>query len=281
MGANLTGGGGYPHRCLMTEEDLPLPIVREAGTLVVMRPRRGDGVPELLMTQRAATLRFAGGAMVFPGGAVDDADRILADELADGPVRRVEPSDMAARIAAVRETIEECGLLLNGAENPLPRHRVDTLREALHGGEGLGPLIRENGLRLDFEALVPFARWCPHASEMRIRYDTRFYVAVTDGVHDDLVPDGSETASLGWISAGDMLARADEGKAHIIFPTRCNLERLAQFSTVDAVVDHARAVPADLVTPWVETRAGQDYLCIPEGLGYPVTARSAAHAQRG
>ncbi|MGE4429569.1 MAG: NUDIX hydrolase [Sphingobium sp.] len=260
---------------------MTLPPVRDAGTLVVMRPRRGDGVPELLMTQRAVTLRFAGGAMVFPGGAVDDADRLWADDLTHGSGPGVEPSDMAARIAAVRETIEECGLLLTGANAPLPRDRVAMLREALHRGEELRSLIRQGGPHLDFEALVPFARWCPRAFETRIRYDTRFYVAVTDGVHDDLIPDGSETASLVWASAQDMLARADEGRARIIFPTRCNLERLAQFSTVDAVVEHARLSPPTLISPWIETRAGQEYLCIPEGLGYPVTARSTKTALRG
>lgn len=277
----LTGGGGCPHNYDMNEENLSLPPVRDAGTLVVMRPRRGDGVPELLMTQRAATLRFAGGAMVFPGGAVDAADRLLAGELAEGAGHRVEAADMAARIAALRETIEECGLILNGADNPLPRDRADGLRAALHRGEGLGALIRETGLHLDFAALLPFARWCPRAWETRIRYDTRFYVAVTEGRHDDLVPDGSETAGLVWTSARDMLARADAGRAHIVFPTRCNLERLAQFSTVDAVVDHARTSPVTLVTPWAETRAGQEYLCIPEGLGYPVTAHLRNTALRG
>lgn len=261
----------------MTGPDLPILPPREAGTLIIVRPRDGDGLPELLMTQRAATLRFAGGAMVFPGGGVEAGDRALAEGLKAG----LPPSDLAARIAAVRETIEECGLALTAMGQALPRSQSDALRQALHRGEGLDALIRDRGLRFDFEGLVPFSRWCPRPEEMRIRYDTRFYLAAIEGGHDDLVPDGAETAGLIWSSARDMLARVDAGGARVIFPTRCNLERLAQFDTIDRLIDHARTHPADLVSPWIESRDGLDHICIPEGLGYPVTARPAADALRG
>jgi len=276
-GMLLTRDGHRSHSKAMTGQDTPLSPARDAGTLIVVRPRAGDGLPELLMTRRADTLRFAGGAMVFPGGAIDAGDRALAEELG-GAVASV---DMAARIAAIRETIEECGLALTGMGQALARGPAEALRQALHRGEGLGPLIRAGGLRFNFEGLVPFARWCPRAWETRIRYDTRFYLATVEGGHDDLVPDGSETASLLWSSARDMLARADAGEARIIFPTRCNLERLAQFDTVDALIGHARMQPVDLISPWLEMRDGEEHICIPEESGYPVTARPASLALRG
>ena len=49
-----------------------------AATVVIFRNCSAGGPPELLMVQRAKEMRFAGGAVVFPGGRVDPADRVLA-----------------------------------------------------------------------------------------------------------------------------------------------------------------------------------------------------------
>ncbi|MEM1144501.1 MAG: NUDIX hydrolase [Pseudomonadota bacterium] len=72
--------------------------IRPASTVVLLRD--GDDDLEVLMVQRNRKLVFAGGFWVFPGGAVDDADR----ERANGD------EDEAARIAASREAQEEAGV---------------------------------------------------------------------------------------------------------------------------------------------------------------------------
>ena len=59
--------------------------------------------PTILVVERAAGMAFAAGAIVFPGGRIDDADRDLADALG-------RPDD-AAKITAIRETIEETASL--------------------------------------------------------------------------------------------------------------------------------------------------------------------------
>lgn len=259
----------------MPETDTLSQIARDAGTLIVARSRRG-GV-QLLMVERAATMSFAGGAMVFPGGRVDEGDRDLARSLGFA----LEPVDLASRIAAIRETIEECGLALTGPERALPGDRAELVRRALRAGRSLGSVIAEQGLSFDFETLVPFARWCPPPGSASKRFDTRFYLAIAGEAHGELIPDGGETAGLGWFGAREMLDRADRGEARIIFPTRCNLERLAQFDTIDALLGHARAHPVGLVAPWTEMRDGTEHLCIPEGLGYPITSRPAGTLLRG
>src|SRR6478752_2429270 len=76
-----------------------------AATLVVMR-ERDNGPPELLIVERSAAMRFAGGALVFPGGRVDPGDHALA------ALHGGDADDLAARIAAIRETIEEAGLAI-------------------------------------------------------------------------------------------------------------------------------------------------------------------------
>ena len=84
-----------------------VPPATPAATLVIFRNAPAGGPPELLMVQRAKEMRFAGGAAVFPGGRVDDADFALAEAL--GAADEDHRDELAARIAAVRETLEETG----------------------------------------------------------------------------------------------------------------------------------------------------------------------------
>ncbi|MFL9839488.1 NUDIX domain-containing protein [Sphingomonas sp. ST-64] len=247
----------------MSDALTPIP----AATLVLFR-ERAEGSPQLLMVERSATMRFAGGAAVFPGGRVDPGDVAFA------AVLEGERDDMAARVAAVRETIEEAGVAI-GVDLADPRAAQD----ALYAGTSLGEVL--DGARFDPSALVPFARWLPHRGVSHRIFDTRFYLARwPDGAPEPAV-DGNENVRLFWASARAVLAQADAGRTRIIFPTRRNLERLAQFNSfADAVAD-ARAHPIETITPWLEDRAGVPHLCIPEGLGYPVTAQVAASALRG
>ena len=56
----------------MADEAIP------AATLILVRDST-DGAAELLMVERAEGMAFAAGALVFPGGRIDAADRDLAD----------------------------------------------------------------------------------------------------------------------------------------------------------------------------------------------------------
>lgn len=242
-------------------ETEPIP----AATVIVMR--EGAGAPELLMVERAAAMRFAGGALVFPGGRVDPGDHALA-ALMPG-----DPDDVAARVAAIRETLEEAGVAI-GLD--IAADALTAVRAALHAGEALGGLLR--GAALDPEALVPFARWLPTGMKHRI-FDTRFYLARAPKGAEPVV-DGGENVRAFWASASEVLDAADRGEAMIIFPTRRNLERLAAFGSFDEAAAQARAHPIRAITPWVERRGGADHLCIPDDLGYPVTAERLDRVRR-
>lgn len=227
-----------------------------AATLVILRDRPGG--PEVLMVERGATLVFAGGALVFPGGRIDAGDHAIARAIGG------EIEDAAARVAAIRETIEEVGLAI-GIDAGLAEHR-----DALLAGEPAEALLP--AAAFDLDALVYFARWLPLGLSHRI-FDTRFYLARGDG---DPVADGEENSRAFWTRPADVLA----GGGRIIFPTRRNLERLATYSTVEAALADARARPVRTVTPWIEDRGGVQHLCIPDDLGYPVTAEPMASAER-
>lgn len=235
-----------------------------AATVIVMR-EAAAGPPELLMVERSRAMAFAGGALVFPGGRIDPGDHLLTDS----------HDDAAARVAAIRETIEEAGLALGLSVDP---DTLATMRAALHAGEPFARLLAEAGLALDLDALVPFARWLPYGLPHRV-FDTRFYLArAPEGAAPQV--DGSENVRLCWITAQGALDLADRGEAMVIYPTRRNLERLAQFDGFESAMAHARRFPIEPITPFVESRGGVDWLCIPEGLGYPITAERMDRAVR-
>lgn len=75
------------------------PSLRQSAVLILMADE--DGTPDVLLTERAWTLRSHAGQMAFPGGGVDPED-------GDGPESIVN--------AALREAKEETGLDPAGAE---------------------------------------------------------------------------------------------------------------------------------------------------------------------
>ncbi|WP_326523616.1 NUDIX hydrolase [Sphingomonas sp.] len=250
----------------MTHPD-PIP----AATVVVMR-EQADGPPELLMLERSKAMVFAGGAWVFPGGRIDAGDRALAAALG------LDDEDGPARIAAIRESIEEAGVAPGVVPAP-DAVTIARLRAALHGGATIGAVLEAEDLALDPDALVPFARWLPLGMSHRI-FDTRFYLALHPADAPEPSVDATENTRLAWTTARGALVAADAGRAEVIFPTRCNLERLALFADHAQAVAYARRYGIRAITPWIEARDGIDYVCIPDDLGYPVTALPARFARR-
>lgn len=241
-----------------------------AATLIVMRDRSGVP-PELLMVERSAGMAFAGGAMVFPGGRVDAADEAVAaghDHL-----------DAAARIAAIRETIEESSVAVGLAPTPDPATTA-RLAKLLHDGAPFAELLAANGLSLDVSALTPFARWRPAFHQARI-FDTLFFLAEAPPGDWHPTPQPGECEAVLWVGAADLLARIGRGEATAIFPTLRNLERLAQFGSVADARADAAAFPVETITPWIEEVDGTRFVTIPDGLGYPVTREPLATVRRG
>lgn len=241
-----------------------------AATLIVMRDRTSEP-PELLMVERSATMAFAGGAMVFPGGRVDAADDVAAAGH-DYP-------DAAARIAAIRETIEESAVAVGLSPVPDPALAAELAR-ALHSGTPFADLLAAYALTLELAPLTLFARWKPAFHQTRI-FDTLFFLAAAPPGEWHPKPQPGECESVLWIGAADLLDQIAAGRATAIFPTIRNLERLAQFATVAEARADAAAHPIETITPWLEEIDGTAYLRIPDGLGYPVTREPLDSVRRG
>jgi 8-oxo-dGTP pyrophosphatase MutT (NUDIX family) len=246
----------------MSDEAIP------AATLILVR-EQGGSPPQLLMVERAGGMAFASGALVFPGGRIDEADRQLAKQRGTDP----------AAVAAIRETVEETAVPA-GLSPISDASTARALQDALAADVPFSELLHEHGFELDISTLTAWARWVPKFHAVR-RFDTLFYVArCPDGDWEPRVIEGECTLAV-WLTATEVLERDQRGEARLIFPTRRNLERLAQHDSFEEIRADALAHPIEPVTPWVEEREGERFITIPSHLGYPVTEERLDGLWRG
>jgi len=214
-------------------------IPRPASTVMLVRDRPGGGLA-VYMTRRSARSRFVPDAYVFPGGKVDEADRRPAHlGRLVGAVGGCGPEFV---VAALRELLEEAGVLLACRENGAPAAPAAELRARLRselaaGGEFAASLARR-GLFLDARELTYYSNWVTPESEP-LRFDVHFFIARAPHGQEPAA-DAVEVHDGRWLEPADALARAERGELAIIFPTRKHLERLAAFASVDELLAHAR-----------------------------------------
>ncbi|MGE4304470.1 MAG: NUDIX hydrolase [Novosphingobium sp.] len=249
------------------------PAVVPAATVVIFRHAADGGAPELLMVQRSREMRFAGGAAVFPGGRVDHADRELARKLMPDEAEEIA----AARIAGIRETLEETGLVI-ATRAPVSAAEAAAARDMLLETGKLAPVLDHYGWELEPEALTLYAHWCPLWDKA---FDTRFFVTDLGTGSVDITVDATENTRLFWASAAEALAMAERGEISVIFPTHRNLERLAQFASYADALANIAAHPVSRVHPGTEEREDGEWIVIPDGHGYPVLGQCKTTARRG
>jgi 8-oxo-dGTP pyrophosphatase MutT (NUDIX family) len=213
---------------------------RPAATVVLLRD---GGALQVFLQHRVGALAFAGGMTVFPGGGVGPGDR-PDPAVWSGPepawfARRLgcSPDEAAALVAAaVRETFEECGVLLAGP-GPVPapaQARADLVARR----RTLGEVLAAAGLTVSADLLAPWSRWVTPEAEPR-RYDTAFLVArLPDGQEADAHT--TEAVAAGWWSPVEAVEQARRGRLRLMPPTRHTLEELAGYREAAAVLAAAR-----------------------------------------
>jgi 8-oxo-dGTP pyrophosphatase MutT (NUDIX family) len=251
------------------ERSVPTPAGRQAedaegavpavasASVILVRDARHTAALEVLLLERHLDADFAGGALVFPGGKVDEPDRELdaarwtgrslarwREELGTASERDA----LGVLVAAVRETFEEAGVLLAHREDgtaldadALRRPSVVEARRRL-AERGAAwdwrPWLSDEGLVLDLGALAFWSWWVTPLGQHK-RFDTRFLIAhLPPGQvahHDDV-----ETTSLRWIAPAHALEQQARAEATIIFPTRRNLAALAAHGSADEAWRAAR-----------------------------------------
>jgi 8-oxo-dGTP pyrophosphatase MutT (NUDIX family) len=233
-----------------------------ASTILILRDGPdGAGPLEVLLLERHLDSDFAGGALVFPGGKVDDADRHLdpARWVAHAPGGWQQRLGTANRedalgllVAAVRETFEEAGILLAQREDGAPVTADDLSRPSFREARARlcsrderwdwRPWLEDEELVLDLRALALWSWWVTPKGQHK-RFDTRFFVALLP-TGQRAAHDAVETTSLRWTAPADALAAHERGEAVVIFPTRRNLRELAAHPTASAA--HAAAVAGEV-----------------------------------
>jgi 8-oxo-dGTP pyrophosphatase MutT (NUDIX family) len=250
----------------MSDTPKPPAPARPAATILLLRD--GPAGPEVFMVVRHHQIEFAAGALVFPGGRVEEDDKAIAARVAPGM------HNAHYRIAGIRETFEECGVLLahDEAGRLVTAERLLAIeaahRQALAAGETpFTAVLEAERLAPIPQAMLPFAHWVT-PSDLPKRFDTHFFLA--EAPPDQLaVHDGGESVDSVWIRPAQALDEAEAGARTLLFPTRKNLEKLAAFGSVAAAMAAARETPVVSVQPEIVTMPdGQRMLRIPEEAGY-------------
>lgn len=225
---------------------------RPAATVMLLRDELQHDVPrlEVLLLRRSGHTPFVPGAHVFPGGAVDHGDHhptlvAHAEGLDDGSASKaleVDGGGLAFWVAAVRECLEEAGVLLaTGADGTPVRSDhpalgdLTGLRQRIErGDEHLGAVCAEHHLRLPLGAMAYVSRWVtPEASPRR--YDTRFFAAAMPP-GQRAVADEWEAVEAAWWHPTDALAAWQADQIELIEPTVVSLELLTRFETSAAAL---------------------------------------------
>jgi 8-oxo-dGTP pyrophosphatase MutT (NUDIX family) len=228
-------------------DPMAVPVPQPASTVTLVRDAPG-GI-EVLLLQRAHTLKFMPGAYVFPGGALDPEDSSpdlcamcagLEDETASRALG-LERGGMAYWIAAIREAFEEAGILLAyDAEGEVvdtrgAAQRYRAHRRALDQRRGhFGGIVRGEGLRLAVDRLTYFGHWITPERIPR-RYDTRFFLAVAPE-RQEAMHDNQETIAHVWIRPEEALDAQARERLGLRFPTIRTLEEFAGHATASGLV---------------------------------------------
>lgn len=239
-----------------------------SATILLLRD--GTSGIEVFMVKRHHLIDFASGALVFPGGKVDEHDRDPALRALTDGVAGLNDLQLSVAACAIREGFEESGILL--ARKPGQRDYVDAAassalapwRPKLNTSEvGLVEFLTKENLRLACDGLIPFAHWVT-PTFMPKRFDTYFYVAATPagqrGRHD-----GSESVDSVWVNP---LEAIEDKRWTIIFPTKMNLLKLGKSKTTAEAIARAKSDPIVTVEPQIVERNGNKVLVIPEEAGY-------------
>ena len=249
---------------------------RNAATVILMRPGADERAgPELYLLRRQASMAFAGGMCVFPGGGVDPRDFDSAVAWS-GPTTtawadQLQTSEAMARAlvcAAVRETFEESGVLLAGlsatdvvADTTGDDWEAD--RQALEAKDlSFTAFLDRRGLVLRADLLGAWSAWCTPEFEPR-RFRTWFFVAA--------LPPGQrtrdvsiESSSVFWMSALGACDAVDAHELGMMPPTYLTCLEVGQYADPDAVLAAATGRDLTMFTPAVEGDGEGAAMSVPE-----------------
>ena len=248
---------------------------RQASTVLLLRDSKAAKEFEIFMMVRHHQIEFNSGALVFPGGSVDKNDReIAANPALYSGGEGLDADALGFRIAAIRETFEESGILLarpKGSTALVDAKRASEIAIAHRAELNEGKItflkvLTDSGMLLALDALMPYAHWITPEG-MPKRFDTWFFLAAAPpdqlGAHD-----GKESTDSIWVSPREALEGGDNGRFKLPFPTTRNLIRLGKQGSVRDALEDSKGRDIVTVMPVVTKLNGSRQLRIPLEAGY-------------
>lgn len=234
-------------------------IIKDAATIVLLRD--GANGLEVFVVERHAKSGFMGGAIVFPGGKVDESDgseawEPLVTHPRDPAASRTHAETSFARdaiharalaIAAARETLEEAAILITDSASLSDDELLGLRTKAQTDPNAVRAFLQARSVRLDLASLHPFARWITPEAESR-RFDARFFFALApkgqSGAHD-----AHETVSSFWATPSEVLRRFDAGEVRLMPPTHRTLALLEACADTASALAFAATTSLDPICP--------------------------------
>ena len=252
----------------LNHEEVLTPPAPSATVMVLRDSPHGL---EVLLVRRHGDSKVLGGVHVFPGGKLDALDCQTSDSQLDQTAEALKASlgettlDAATGaglyVAALRETFEECGLLLH---RELPQHVPAELRRHLMDGMGFAAAMTQLGLPLQTSSLKPWARWItPRVpSVTNRRFDVRFFVALAPAGQDVLHDDHEVTETV-WLTPESALRKYWSGELGLVAAQILNLSQLVRHASAAEVMSAASARFPLLVEPEPFVHDGVRTVCYP------------------
>jgi 8-oxo-dGTP pyrophosphatase MutT (NUDIX family) len=263
---------------------------RDAATVILLRDRSG-GPYEVFLMRRHTNQAFMGGAYVFPGGRLDDADKDQGLAACTGRFsvmearRLLQEPDLPEAVAfglflaAIRETFEEAGVLLArdtagrlvDLADPETVDRFAAYRWELHEKRiTLMELVLRESLCYAPDLLIPYSHWITPELEPR-RFDTRFFLArLPEGqvaVHDRM-----ELTESCWMTPAFALSEHAAGRIALMPPTLKTMEELEAFSNTESLFAAVRLQRIVMILPEIFRTADGFGILLPHDAEYTLAA---------